>query len=189
MRAQLFKLLLTLLIVLPAAPAFADDYSSAIHTFRNAGASGKFFADSYGYAVFPTIGKGGMLLGAAYGTGRVYREGKYVGDATMTQITVGAQFGGQIDSQIIFFRNKAAFDKFTGGEFEVGAQAAAVAMTAGALAHAGSSGASAAASGNQESARTAGKYHAGIAVFTIAKGGLMYEASIGGEKFSYTPLG
>ena len=189
MRARLFKLLLTLLIVLASAPAFADDYSSAIRMFRNAGVSGKFFADSYGYAVFPAIGKGGMVLGAAYGRGRVYREGKYVGDATMTQITVGAQLGGQVYSEIVFFRNKAAFDKFTKGEFEFGAQAAAVAMTAGALAHAGTSGASAGASGTPEAARTAGRYYKGIAVFTIEKGGLMYEASLGGEKFSYSPLG
>ena len=189
MRARLFKLLLTLLIALASAPAFADDYSSAIRMFRNAGVSGRFFTGSYGYAVFPAIGKGGMVLGAAYGRGRVYREGKYVGDATMTQITVGAQLGGQVYSEIVFFRNKAAFDKFTKGEFEFGAQAAAVAMTAGALAHAGTSGASAGASGTPEMARTTGKYYMGMAVFTIEKGGLMYEASVGGEKFSYSPLG
>ena len=140
MRARLFKLLLTLLTVLASAPAFANDYSSAIRMFRNAGVSGKFFADSYGYAVFPVIGKGGMVIGGAYGRGRVYRAGKYVGNATMTQITVGAQLGGQVYSEIVFFRSKAAFDRFTRGEFEFGAQAAAVAMTAGALAHAGTSG-------------------------------------------------
>lgn len=189
MRARLFKLLLTLLIVLPSAPALADDYSSAIQMFRNAGESGKFFADSYGYAVFPAIGKAGMVLGAAYGLGRVYRKGKYVGDATMTQVTVGAQLGGQVYSEIIFFRNKAAFDKFTSGEFAFGAQAAAVAMTAGALANASTTGASAGASATQETAKTAGGYYRGTAVFTIAKGGLMYEASVGGERFSYRPIG
>jgi lipid-binding SYLF domain-containing protein len=189
MHARLFRLLLTLLIVLPCARAFADDYSDAIQVFRNAGESGRFFADSYGYAVFPAIGKAGIVVGGAYGQGRVYRHGKYVGDATMTQITVGAQLGGQVYSEIVFFRNKAAFDKFTRGEFEFGAQAAAVAMTAGALAHAGTSGASAGASGTPETATTAGKYSMGMAVFTIAKGGLMYEASVGGERFSYRPIG
>jgi lipid-binding SYLF domain-containing protein len=189
MHRQLLRLFLALLIVLPCARAFADDYSDAMQVFRNAGESGKFFADSYGYAVFPTIGKAGMFVGGAYGRGRVYRKGKYVGDATMTQFTVGAQLGGQVYSEIVFFRNKAAFDKFTSGEFEFGAQAAAVAMTAGALAHAGTSGAAAGASGAQNIATTAGKYSRGMAVFTIAKGGLMYEASVGGERFSYSPLG
>lgn len=187
MFARLPRLLLALLIALPFTRAFADDYSDTIKVFRDAGKSGKFFASSYGYAVFPTIGKGGFVIGAAHGSGRVYRQGKYVGDTSMTQVTVGAQFGGQAYSQIIFFQNKAAFDQFTSGNFEFGAQANAVAITAGASAQAGTSGASAGASGTQESATTAGKYYKGMAVFTVAKGGLMYEASIGGQKFSYKP--
>jgi len=187
MFARLSKLLLALLIALPFTRAFADDYSDTIKVFRDAGKSSKFFAGSYGYAVFPTIGKGGFVIGAAHGSGRVYRQGKYVGDTSMTQVTVGAQLGGQAYSQIIFFQNKAAFDQFTSGDFEFGAQATAVAITAGASAQAGTSGASAGASGTQESATTAGNYYKGMAVFTVAKGGLMYEASIGGQKFSYKP--
>ncbi len=105
----------------------------------------------------------------------------------MTQVTVGAQLGGQAYSQIIFFQHKAAFDEFASGNFEFGAQASAVAITAGASAQAGSSGASAGASGTQKSATTAGRYYKGMAVFTVAKGGLMYEASVGGQKFSYKP--
>jgi lipid-binding SYLF domain-containing protein len=105
----------------------------------------------------------------------------------MTQITVGAQLGGQAYSQMIFFQDKRAFDTFTGGNFEFGAQATAVAITAGASAQAGTTGAAAGASGTQSHAKNVASYSNGMAVFTVAKGGLMYEASIGGQKFGYTP--
>jgi lipid-binding SYLF domain-containing protein len=187
MFARLSRLLFALLVALAFSRAFADDYADAIKVFRDAGESGKFFGNCYGYAVFPTIGKGGIVIGAAHGSGRVYRKSQYVGDTSMTQVTVGAQLGGQAYSQIIFFQHKAAFDEFTSGSFEFGAQATAVAITAGAEAQAGTSGASAGASGTQESATTTGRYYKGMAVFTVAKGGLMYEASVGGQKFSYKP--
>lgn len=106
----------------------------------------------------------------------------------MTQLTVGLQLGGQAFSQIIFFEDKRAFDEFTNGNFEFGAQATAVAITAGASAAATTTGDSASASGGKHDATTVGKYHNGMATFTVAKGGLMYEASVGGQKFSYTPL-
>jgi lipid-binding SYLF domain-containing protein len=185
--ARLTRLLLTLLVVLPVSRAFADDYSDTIKIFRNAGESASFFGKSYGYAVFPLIGKGGIVVGAAHGAGRVYRQGRYVGDTTMTQVTIGAQLGGQAYSEMIFFKDKSAFDDFTGGNFEFSAQASAVAITAGASAQVGTSGPSAAASGTQSHARTAAEYYKGTAVFTVEKGGLMYEASIGGQKFSYKP--
>jgi lipid-binding SYLF domain-containing protein len=137
--------------------------------------------------VFPTIGKGGVGIGGAHGKGRVYRGGAYVGDTSMTQLTVGLQLGGQAYSQIIFFQDKRAFDEFTGGNFEFGAQATAVAITAGASAQATTGGTGAGASGTQSHAKTAGEYQKGMAVFTVAKGGLMYEASIGGQKFNYKP--
>ena len=137
--------------------------------------------------MFPTIGKGGIGIGGAHGSGRVYAEGKYVGDTSMTQITVGFQLGGQAFSQIIFFEDKRAFDEFTGGNFEFGAQASAVAITAGASAQATTTGSSAGASGGEHDASTTGSYYRGMAIFTVAKGGLMYEASVGGQKFSYTP--
>jgi lipid-binding SYLF domain-containing protein len=185
MRTRLPGLLFALLTALPLAPAIADDYADTIKVFRNAGESAKFFGNSYGYAVFPTIGKGGLVVGAAHGSGRVYAKGAHVGDTTMTQVTVGLQLGGQAYSQIIFFQDKRAFDEFTSGNFEFGAQATAVAITAGAQAQAGTTGTSAGASGTQGRATTAGEYQKGMAVFTMAKGGLMYEASIGGQKFSY----
>src|SRR5579862_7120435 len=179
MRAQLFRLFLVVLIALPFSSAFADDYAPTIKVFRNAGESGTFFGSSYGYAVFPTIGKGGVGIGGAHGSGRVYEKGKYVGDTSMTQLTVGLQLGGQAYSQIIFFQDERAFREFTGGNFEFGAEASAIAITAGASAEAGTTGGSAGASATKNNAATAGAYYKGMAVFTVAKGGLMYEASIG----------
>jgi len=181
------RLLVLSLLILPTTQALADDYADTIKVFREAGESGKFFKTGYGYAVFPTIGKGGIGIGGAHGSGRVYAEGKYVGDTSMTQITVGLQLGGQAFSQIIFFEDKRAFDEFTGGNFEFGAQASAVAITAGASAQATTTGSSAGASGGQHDANTKGSYYRGMAIFTVAKGGLMYEASVGGQKFSYKP--
>ena len=176
-----------LLLVLVAAPASADEYQETIEIFRNAVESKGFFDDAYGYAVFPIVGKGGVGIGGAYGTGRVYAQGEYVGDTKMTQVTLGSQFGGQAYRQIIFFEDERAFRQFTDGNFEFGAQATAVAITAGAQAAATTTGSSAGASGTDRHVITKGKYRKGMAVFTVAKGGLMYEASIGGQKFSYTP--
>jgi lipid-binding SYLF domain-containing protein len=178
---------LLVLSLLTASLAWAGDYDDTIKVFKNAGESGAFFQKAYGYAVFPTIGKGGFVVGGAYGDGRVYVGGKYVGDTTMVQVTIGAQLGGQAYSQIIFFEDKRAFDEFTSGNFEFGAEASAVAITAGASATASTAGTSAGASAGKHDATTAGAYNKGMAVFTVAKGGLMYEATIGGQKFSYKP--
>jgi lipid-binding SYLF domain-containing protein len=175
------------LLLLVSAAASAASYSDTIALFRNAGESAGFFANSYGYAVFPTIGKGGLIVGGAHGNGRVYVHGKSVGDTSMTQVTVGFQAGGQAYSMIVFFENKAAFDEFTKGDFEFDTEAQAVAITAAAGASAGTSGASAEASGGMKDAKTAGRYYKGMAVFTIVKGGAMYQATVGGMKFTYTP--
>ena len=175
-------------LVLPLSVAWADSYSDAIDVFKAAGESSHFFKDSYGYAVFPSIGKGGVGLGAAHGTGHVYVADKLVGESSMTQLSVGLQLGGQVFSQIVFFEDQRSFDEFTGGNFEFSAEASAVAITAGASAGAGTSGASAGASGGQHDASTVGEYHKGMAVFTVAKGGLMYAAALGGQKYSYKPL-
>jgi len=185
MCAQFRNVLVLCLLTFPFAHALADDYSDTIDVFRKAGESGQFFNKSYGYAVLPTIGKGGFGIGGAHGTGRVYAKGEYAGDTSMTQITIGFQLGGQAYSQIIFFEDKRAFDEFTSGNFEFGAQATAVAITAGASAQAGTTGPSASASGSQHASKNIAKYYKGMAIFTVAKGGLMYEASIGGQKFSY----
>jgi len=176
-------------LVLAGSVARGDDYSDTIAMFKKAGESANFFNSSYGYAVFPTIGKGGLGIGAAHGSGRVYEKGKHVGDTSMTQVSIGFQAGGQAYSQIVFFEDKRAFDEFTSGNFEFGAGVSAIAITAGASASAGSTGSSAGASGGKNDASTVGKYHKGMAVFTVAKGGLMYEASVAGQKFSYKAVG
>jgi lipid-binding SYLF domain-containing protein len=185
---RLFAWLVPLVLAAALTPAHADDYTTTINKFKKAGESASFFNNSYGYAVFPTIGKGGVGIGGAHGKGHVYEKGAYVGDASMTQVTVGAQLGGQAFSQIIFFEDKRAFDQFTTGEFEFGAQANAIAITAAAGASASTgAGAGTNKSVSSDTAATKGGYKDGMAVFTVAKGGLMYEASIGGQKFSYKP--
>jgi lipid-binding SYLF domain-containing protein len=180
-----FLTILTFALFLPSAPALADDYRETIDVFKAAGESGRFFKDAYGYAVFPTIGKGGVGLGGAYGTGHVYEKGNYIGDTTMIQASVGWQLGGQAYSQIIFFKDAHALDDFKSGNFEFGAEASAVAITAGIGAQATTTGASVAASGGRHDAVTSGSYYKGMAIFTVAKGGLMYQATIGGQKFNY----
>jgi hypothetical protein len=179
------------LLLLAAAPARADEYSDTVNSFRNAGESGKFFDGAYGYAVFPTIGKIGFMLGGSHGKGRVYAAGQYVGDTAMTQLTAGFQAGAQAYSQIIFFQNQTAYQEFTSGNFEFSAQATAVAVTAGVSADASTTGGLAAgASGGRNDATTAhGGYRRGLAVFTLARGGLMFEAALGGQKYSFTPRG
>lgn len=162
---------------------FADEYQDTIQEFQKSDRTTSFFNDAYGYAVFPTIGKGGIGIGGSYGEGQVYMHGKPTGKVKMGQVTIGLQLGGQAFSQIIFLQDKRAYDEFTGGSFEFAAQASAVALTAGASAQAGTSGTGAAAGSEQAKAH----YVDGYAVFTLAKGGLMYEVSIGGQKFSYTP--
>jgi lipid-binding SYLF domain-containing protein len=181
------KLLPALLLI--AGMAHASDYTDTVNLFRNAGESASFFRRSYGYAVFPTVGEGGLLVGGALGKGRVYLHGRYVGDTTMGQVSVGFQAGGKAYSQIIFFQNKRAVDEFESGSFAFAAGASAVAITAAASASAGTNGTAAEASGGEKNARATGHYENGMAVFTIAKGGLMYAATIAGQKFSYTPRG
>jgi lipid-binding SYLF domain-containing protein len=176
-------------LLLIAGMAHASKYSDTINLFRNAGESSSFFHKSYGYAVFPTVGEGGFVVGGALGKGRVYAHGRYLGDTTMGQVSVGFQAGGKAYSQMIFFEDKRALDEFESGTFEFAAGASAVAITAAASASAGTSGTSAEASGGEKNARATGTYERGMAVFTIAKGGLMYAATIAGQKFSYTPRG
>jgi lipid-binding SYLF domain-containing protein len=134
-------------LVLCSTAIWADSYTDTVNLFKNAGRSAGFFNHSYGYAVFPTIGKGGLGVGAAHGNGHVYKHGQYVGDTSMTQLSVGAQAGGQAYSQIIFFQDQRAFDEFTKGNFEFGADANAVAITAAAGSSVGTTGAAAEAVG------------------------------------------
>ena len=168
--------------------ARAASDAETVVLFKNAGESAGFFTNCYGYAVFPTIGKGGLVVGGAHGSGHVYEKGRVIGETSMTQVSVGFQAGGEAYSQIIFFKDKGALQQFTSGNFEFGADANAVAIKAAASASAATTGATAGASGSKKDATTAGGYYKGMAVFTIAKGGLMYEAAIAGQKFSFKPL-
>ena len=175
------------LLMFAGAAARADDASDTVTLFKNAGESGNFFSHSYGYAVFPNIGKGGFVVGGAYGDGKVFKKGVRVGTASVTQLSVGFQAGGQAYSMIVFFQDERSFNEFTKGEFEFGAGVGAVAITASANAKAGTTGAGAGAAGGKNDATTTGGYHKGVAVFTIVKGGAMYEATVAGMKFKYKP--
>jgi lipid-binding SYLF domain-containing protein len=124
-----------------------------------------FFDNSAGYAVFPSVGKGGFIIGGAFGRGLLIVNERVDGNTSMSQATIGAQLGGQVYAQFIFFKDQTAVNNFKRGNFEFGAQASAVAITMGA------------------SVDT--NYDAGVAVFTIPGGGLMAEATIGGQSFSY----
>jgi lipid-binding SYLF domain-containing protein len=177
------------LLLLAATAANADKYSDTVTLFKNAGDSAGFFAASYAYALFPTIGEAGFIVGGAHGRGRVYVKDDYTGDTSMTQLSVGFQAGGKAYSEIIFFLDKRALDEFESGSFEFGAGVSAVAITAAASASTGTTGATSGASGGKKDATTvSGGYQKGVAVFTIAKGGLMFTATVAGQKFKFTPL-
>ncbi len=165
----------------------AAGYQDTISLFKNAGESSSFFGSSYAYAVFPTIGEGAVGVGGAHGKGRVYVHGKWVGNVTMNQVSVGFQLGGKAFSQIVFFEDKRALDEFESNSYEFDADASAVAITAGASASAGTNGTDSSVSGGMKDASTRGHYQKGVVVFTIAKGGLMGQLAVAGQKFSYTP--
>eukprot|EP00543_Licmophora_paradoxa_P004937 CAMPEP_0202441812 /NCGR_PEP_ID=MMETSP1360-20130828/1322_1 /ASSEMBLY_ACC=CAM_ASM_000848 /TAXON_ID=515479 /ORGANISM="Licmophora paradoxa, Strain CCMP2313" /LENGTH=169 /DNA_ID=CAMNT_0049056965 /DNA_START=133 /DNA_END=642 /DNA_ORIENTATION=- len=166
----------------------------AMDAFIKAGAK-TYFDTAYGWAIFPTVAKAGIGIGGAGGVGEVFVrvEGgppKLVGKANLIQISVGIQFGGQVFSEIIFFEAQKDFENFTGGNFEFGAGASVVALTASVSAEASTVGATASVGGNQGTAKTKMMgYNKGMAIVTIAKGGLMYSATVAGQKFNYKPLG
>jgi lipid-binding SYLF domain-containing protein len=179
-------LALTSALWLGTGVAHAGKYEDTIALFKHAGESAVFFNQCYAYAVFPTVGEGGLVVGGARGKGHVYVHDRLVGDTTMTQLSVGFQAGGQAYSQVIFFQDKRALDEFESGKFEFSAGASAIAITASASASVGTDRASSQASGSSTDATTNGDYQTGMAVFTIAKGGLMYAATIAGQKFTYS---
>ncbi|HEU4382418.1 MAG TPA: YSC84-related protein [Anaeromyxobacteraceae bacterium] len=162
------------LLILPAVirADSAEDIKHAQETadlFKKTDQSLKrFFEGAAGWAVFPTVGKGAIGIGGAHGSGVLFEGGKAIGSCTLTQVTVGLQLGGQAYSEIVFFETPAALTDFKKGTFALAAQMSAVAAAAGASVNA--------------------KYQNGVAVFTIAKGGLMYEASVGGQNFTYEPF-
>lgn len=171
----LFALLLTLTCGLANAgwdPAkqtkLQREAAETIRAFQQKDPSlSRFFQSAAGWAVFPTVGKAGFWVGGAYGEGVVYEGGKAIGFSELKQLSVGFQFGGQAYSEIIFFKNKAAIDRFKAEKLEFDAQASAVIADKGAAMNA--------------------DYTGGVAVFTMVKGGLMAEASVGGQHFTFTP--
>jgi lipid-binding SYLF domain-containing protein len=174
-----FSSLLVLTLLVPIACSTAPktdagreslkyDVKSALAAMKGDDPSLEGFLDSaYGYAIFPSIGKGGLIVGGAYGKGEVYERGRLIGFADVTQATVGLQAGGQSFSQVIAFENKAALDRFLSDRYQLSATASAVALKSGAGA--------------------AAKYTDGIAIFVYVKGGLMAEAAVGGQQFSFSP--
>jgi len=189
-RFCLTAILVMSVLILSSSASFAvEDYSSTINVFKESPQVKHYFDKAYGYAVFPTVGKGGLGIGGAYGKGQVYRGGKVTGITKLVKVSIGLQAGGQAFSQVIFFQDKRAYDEFTSGQFAFDAQASAVAITAGVQGQAGSTGVTAGASaGPKTGAHAETKYHKGMAIFVHTKGGLMYEAAIAGQKFSFEPL-
>ncbi len=176
----------SLLFSFACTSSWADSYADTKKMFFDAGI-GDIFSSAYGYALFPTIGKAGFIVGGAYGEGQVYEQGKLIGDVSMTQASIGFQLGGAGFSQVVFFKDQRALYEFTSGNFEFGAEVQGVALTAAASASANTGGSSATASGGKNNAALAANgYRKGMATFTITKGGLMYEASVGGQKFKFT---
>jgi lipid-binding SYLF domain-containing protein len=179
-------LIMVMLALALSNPAQADKFTDTIDIYKKSGSVQPFFEGAYGYAVFPTIGKAGFGIGGAYGTGQVYQGGKVTGETSLIKVTFGLQAGGQAFSEMIFFEDKRAYDEFTSGNFEFDAVVSAVAITAGAQAQAGTAGATAGASAGPATGKQAKtSYHKGMVVFVHTKGGLMYEATIGGQKFSF----
>jgi len=159
----------TLLALAPAAARAQADVPPVIAKFKEKDPGmEKIFSDAVGYAVFPTVGKGAIGIGGARGKGWVYHGGSVIGKSTLTQVSIGFQLGGQAYSEVVFFKDQEALDNFKLGHLKLDAQASAIALTA------------------RASADLA--YRNGVAIVTMAKGGLMYEASVGGQKFSFHPI-
>lgn len=185
----LISTLLLWISALCMSGAHADAYSEAMNNFNKSDQLQRYLKTAYGYAVFPTITKAAIALGGARGSGVVYEKGMVVGTSTLTQLSIGLQLGGQAFSQIILFEDKATLDDFKNNQFQFSAQATAIAITANASAQTGTTGNSATASATDAAHKAKAQYSHGMMIFTTAKGGLMYEASVAGQKFSFTPIG
>lgn len=188
MKINRFSILMIMFILALASanPVQADKFTDTIEVYKKSESVQPFLKSAYGYAVFPTIGKGGIGIGGAYGKGQVYKGGKVTGVTSLIKVSIGFQWGGQAFSEMIFFEDKRAYDDFTSGNFEFDASASAVAITAGAQAKAGTEGSTASASAGPATGKQAGSsYRKGMAIFVHIKGGLMYEAALGGQKFSF----
>ena len=165
------------------------DLSPTLDIFKSSPQVQQYFDHSYGYVVFPTVGKGAFVIGFAHGNGQVYRRGYVTGTSALYHFSIGLQAGGQAFSEIIFFQDQRAYEEFTRGGYEFDAKAAAVAVTAGATAQAGSTGNSTSLSSGPTLASQYGpSYVKGLAVFVQTKGGLLVEAALGMQRLTYSPL-
>jgi lipid-binding SYLF domain-containing protein len=166
-----------------------EDFSPTIQMFQDISGVNPYFESAYGYAVWRTIARGGLGIGAATGRGQVYVNETVVGFSRLIDVSIGLQAGGQAYQQIIFFENREAFDAFSEGSFEFDAQASAVAVTASAQANAGTQSSQASAgAGSPSVAAAPSGYEKGLRVFTMATGGLMYQATIAGQKYGFRGL-
>jgi len=146
-----------------------EDVMSTLRTLKSEDPSlDEFMSKGHSYAIFPSVGKGGLIAGGAYGRGEVYQGGRMIGYADLSQATIGAQAGGQEFSELIVFESPNALERFKSNSLRFAAEASAVALKSGA-------------------AKSA-KYENGVAVFTRPTGGLMFEAAIGGQSFSFQPV-
>jgi lipid-binding SYLF domain-containing protein len=175
MKQKIRNAVLTVLLLASVSPVLADDNDlrveadKAITALQNADSGlAKYFSRAVGYAVFPSVGKGGLFFGAEHGNGVVYEKGKPIGEATLTEINVGAQAGGELFYEIIFFETADALANFKESNFEMSAKVNAVIAAEGASANA--------------------KYREGVMVFTLPRTGLMAQATVGGQKFKFKPL-
>jgi len=161
------------------------DVSDTVEMFRAIPQVAPYFESAYGYAVWPRIARGGLGVGASRGRGQVYVGGQMTGISTLTEVSIGLQAGGQTYHQIIFFQNREAYDAFTRDSFEFDAQAQAVAVTASAEAGAGTTGARTSAGAGSPNTAAGGGYSNGMQIFTMAEGGLMYKATIAGQRYNF----
>jgi lipid-binding SYLF domain-containing protein len=167
--AAILAMVVSLTSTVRAADDIQTEAQETISHFQSVDPSLKQqFDSSAGYVVFPSVAKGGLVVGGARGTGVLYDKGKAIGEAKLTQASIGAQAGGQSFSEVIFFETTHALEDFKSGKFEMGADVSAVAASDGA-------------------AKSA-KYKNGVMVFALPKKGLMVQASVGGQKFKYEPL-
>lgn len=145
-----------------------DEATAALNRLQRADPGlGDVLANAYGYVIFPDVGKGGIVVGGAYGKGVVYEQGRQTGYADLTQGTIGAQLGGQTFTELIVFESRESMDRFRNNQLAFSANASAVAIKTGAAA--------------------AARYENGVIVFVQPNGGLMFEASVGGQKFTFAP--
>lgn len=179
------RLLMIAAVLAFANAASADKIDEAIASFKSSPKSSKYFEKAYAYAVFPDIGKAGLIVGGEHGDGNVYEKGRLVGTASLTSVSVGAQAGAKEYAEIIFFHKPSDFEKFRGGEFQLAGNMEATLLTMNASASAGTETSSAEASTTKYNAATGGGYNNGVAVFVVARAGLMAGIAVGGQKIKY----